>query len=51
MVDIYAKFDVIALAAEKVYDKLDITVHEALKHRQDVSGGQNFFGLKSFDRL
>lgn len=35
-VDIYAKFDVISLAADKAYDKLDITVHEALKHRQEV---------------
>ncbi|GMR42078.1 hypothetical protein PMAYCL1PPCAC_12273, partial [Pristionchus mayeri] len=34
-VDIYAKFDVISLAADKAYDKLDITVHEALKHRQE----------------
>lgn len=37
MVDIYAKFDVINLAAEKSYDDLDVTVHEALKHRSGVS--------------
>jgi 5'-AMP-activated protein kinase regulatory gamma subunit len=33
VVDIYAKFDVINLAAEKAYNNLDITVHEALKYR------------------
>ncbi|KAL8596722.1 hypothetical protein ACOMHN_025772 [Nucella lapillus] len=31
--DIYAKFDVINLAAEKTYNNLDITIEEALKHR------------------
>lgn len=36
VVDIYAKFDVISLAAEKSYDKLDCTVQEALKHRSEV---------------
>lgn len=35
VVDIYAKFDVINLAAEKVYNNLDVTVHEALKHRSE----------------
>ncbi|PAV72164.1 hypothetical protein WR25_00014 [Diploscapter pachys] len=35
VVDIYAKFDVISLAAEKSYDKLDCTVQEALKHRSE----------------
>ncbi|CAI4229033.1 unnamed protein product [Auanema sp. JU1783] len=35
VVDIYAKFDVISLAAEKSYDKLDCTVQEALAHRSD----------------
>ena len=35
--DIYAKFDVINLAAEKAYNDLDVTVQEALKHRSEVS--------------
>ncbi|KAJ1373463.1 hypothetical protein KIN20_035864 [Parelaphostrongylus tenuis] len=35
VVDIYAKFDVISLAAEKSYDRLDCTVQEALNHRSD----------------
>jgi 5'-AMP-activated protein kinase regulatory gamma subunit len=35
VVDIYAKFDVINLAAEKAYNDLDITVQEALKHRSE----------------
>ncbi|UMM21744.1 hypothetical protein L5515_003293 [Caenorhabditis briggsae] len=35
VVDIYAKFDVISLAAENSYDKLDCTVQEALKHRSE----------------
>ncbi|CAJ0942950.1 unnamed protein product, partial [Mesorhabditis belari] len=39
VVDIYAKFDVISLAAEKVYDKLDVTVSEALKYRNDTFEG------------
>ncbi|CAL2035648.1 unnamed protein product [Caenorhabditis brenneri] len=35
VVDIYAKFDVISLAAENSYDKLDCTVQEALQHRSE----------------
>ncbi|CAC35836.2 CBS domain-containing protein [Caenorhabditis elegans] len=35
VVDIYAKFDVISLAAESSYDKLDCTVQEALQHRSE----------------
>eukprot|EP00795_Rhopilema_esculentum_P014639 gene14639-5725_t len=35
VVDIYARFDVINLAAERTYNNLDITVSEALSHRQD----------------
>jgi len=35
VVDLYAKFDVINLAAEKAYNNLDVTVHEALKHRSE----------------
>ncbi|XP_064647735.1 5'-AMP-activated protein kinase subunit gamma-2-like isoform X4 [Lineus longissimus] len=33
VVDIYAKFDTIALAAEKTYNNLDITINQALQHR------------------
>ncbi|KAI3410193.1 hypothetical protein GPALN_006551 [Globodera pallida] len=35
VVDIYAKFDAINLAADKTYDKLDVTVYEALQQRCD----------------
>lgn len=35
LVDIYAKFDVINLAAEKTYSNLDITLKEANKHRNE----------------
>lgn len=35
-VDIYAKFDVINLAAERTYDNLDITVETALRYRRNV---------------
>ncbi|XP_047136471.1 5'-AMP-activated protein kinase subunit gamma-1-like isoform X1 [Hydra vulgaris] len=34
-VDIYSKFDVINLAAERTYNNLDVTVQEALEHRQE----------------
>uniref|UniRef100_A0A3P8WVZ9 CBS domain-containing protein n=1 Tax=Cynoglossus semilaevis TaxID=244447 RepID=A0A3P8WVZ9_CYNSE len=33
VVDIYSKFDVINLAAEKTYNNLDLTVTQALRHR------------------
>ena len=33
--DIYAKFDVINLAAEKTYSNLDITLKEANQHRNE----------------
>ncbi|KAL3831986.1 hypothetical protein ACJMK2_023674 [Sinanodonta woodiana] len=33
VVDIYAKFDVINLAAEKTYNDLDVTLLQALQHR------------------
>lgn len=33
VVDIYAKFDVINLAAEKTYNNLDVTISQALNHR------------------
>jgi len=35
VVDIYAKFDAINLAADKTYTNLDATVYEALQHRSD----------------
>ncbi|XP_029380157.1 5'-AMP-activated protein kinase subunit gamma-1-like isoform X2 [Echeneis naucrates] len=39
VVDIYSKFDVINLAAEKAYNNLDITVTRALKHRSQYFEG------------
>lgn len=39
IVDIYAKFDVINLAAEKTYNNLDISVEEALKFRHSYFEG------------
>jgi len=36
VVDIYAKFDVINLAAERTYGNLDVSLREALKHRAEV---------------
>uniref|UniRef100_A0A0K8S8H9 CBS domain-containing protein n=2 Tax=Lygus hesperus TaxID=30085 RepID=A0A0K8S8H9_LYGHE len=35
LVDIFAKFDVINLAADKTYDKLDMTIKEANEHRNE----------------
>ncbi|XP_029190446.2 5'-AMP-activated protein kinase subunit gamma-1-like [Acropora millepora] len=35
VVDIYARFDVINLAAEKTYNNLDVTVKQALQHRAE----------------
>ena len=35
LVDIYAKFDVINLAAEKTYNNLDISLKEANEHRNE----------------
>ncbi|BES99911.1 AMP-activated protein kinase, gamma [Nesidiocoris tenuis] len=35
LVDIFAKFDVINLAAEKTYDKLDMSIKEANEHRNE----------------
>ncbi|XP_055013677.1 uncharacterized protein LOC129410240 [Boleophthalmus pectinirostris] len=46
VVDIYSKFDVINLAAEKTYNNLDITVTQALKHRS-----QYFEGVLKCHRL
>ena len=38
VVDIYAKFDVINLAAERTYHNLDVSVSTALRHRAEVGG-------------
>uniref|UniRef100_A0AC34REJ7 CBS domain-containing protein n=1 Tax=Panagrolaimus sp. JU765 TaxID=591449 RepID=A0AC34REJ7_9BILA len=35
VVDIYAKFDAINLAADKTYNNLDVSVIDALRHRDD----------------
>uniref|UniRef100_A0A673IGF4 5'-AMP-activated protein kinase subunit gamma-2 n=1 Tax=Sinocyclocheilus rhinocerous TaxID=307959 RepID=A0A673IGF4_9TELE len=39
VVDIYSKFDVINLAAEKMYNNLDISVTQALMHRSQYFEG------------
>ncbi|XP_076014275.1 uncharacterized protein LOC143006841 isoform X2 [Genypterus blacodes] len=39
VVDIYSKFDVINLAAEKTYNNLDVTVTQALLHRSQYFEG------------
>uniref|UniRef100_A0A8C2Z5M8 5'-AMP-activated protein kinase subunit gamma-1 n=1 Tax=Cyclopterus lumpus TaxID=8103 RepID=A0A8C2Z5M8_CYCLU len=39
VVDIYSKFDVINLAAEKTYNNLDLTVTKALQHRSQYFEG------------
>uniref|UniRef100_A0A8V1A369 5'-AMP-activated protein kinase subunit gamma-1 n=1 Tax=Gallus gallus TaxID=9031 RepID=A0A8V1A369_CHICK len=39
VVDIYSKFDVINLAAEKTYNNLDVTVTRALQHRSHYFEG------------
>ncbi|XP_050780897.1 5'-AMP-activated protein kinase subunit gamma-1 isoform X2 [Gopherus flavomarginatus] len=39
VVDIYSKFDVINLAAEKTYNNLDVTVTQALQHRSQYFEG------------
>ncbi|XP_030624445.1 5'-AMP-activated protein kinase subunit gamma-1 isoform X2 [Chanos chanos] len=46
VVDIYSKFDVINLAAEKTYNNLDISVTQALRHRS-----QYFEGVMKCNRL
>uniref|UniRef100_A0A8C2YZY1 CBS domain-containing protein n=1 Tax=Cyclopterus lumpus TaxID=8103 RepID=A0A8C2YZY1_CYCLU len=46
VVDIYSKFDVINLAAEKTYNNLDVTVTEALRHRS-----QYFEGVMKCNKL
>uniref|UniRef100_A0A8C4DS78 Protein kinase AMP-activated non-catalytic subunit gamma 2 n=1 Tax=Dicentrarchus labrax TaxID=13489 RepID=A0A8C4DS78_DICLA len=46
VVDIYSKFDVINLAAEKTYNNLDVTVTQALRHRS-----QYFEGVMKCNKL
>ncbi|KAM7369528.1 hypothetical protein PAMP_010846 [Pampus punctatissimus] len=46
VVDIYSKFDVINLAAEKTYNNLDLTVTQALRHRS-----QYFEGVMKCNKL
>ncbi|CAN9506203.1 unnamed protein product [Ophioblennius macclurei] len=46
VVDIYSKFDVINLAAEKTYNNLDLTVTQALQHRS-----QYFEGVMKCNKL
>ncbi|XP_064614021.1 5'-AMP-activated protein kinase subunit gamma-1-like isoform X3 [Liolophura sinensis] len=53
VVDIYAKFDVINLAAEKSYNNLDVTIKQALAHRS-CNPNTSFEGVakcKSTDSL
>ncbi|XP_076471198.1 uncharacterized protein LOC143301061 isoform X3 [Babylonia areolata] len=49
--DIYAKFDVINLAAEKTYNNLDITIEEALKHRSAADSYEGVATCLETDRL
>lgn len=49
--DIYAKFDVINLAAEKTYNNLDITIEEALKHRSAADSYEGVATCLDSDRL
>lgn len=42
VIDIYAKFDVINLAAERTYNNLDVSLRDALKHR-----AQGFEGVQT----
>ncbi|KAK2175388.1 hypothetical protein NP493_732g01017 [Ridgeia piscesae] len=39
VVDVYAKFDAINLAAEKTYNNLDITIEQAMKERRETFEG------------
>ena len=39
--DIYAKFDVINLAAEKTYSNLDVSLKDANKHRNEWFEGKH----------
>ncbi|XP_041367495.1 5'-AMP-activated protein kinase subunit gamma-1-like isoform X3 [Gigantopelta aegis] len=51
VVDIYAKFDVINLAAEKTYNNLDITISQALKHRTEVGSYEGVAKCRQNDTL
>jgi len=49
LLDIYAKFDVINLAAEKTYNNLDVTLRQANEHRNEWFEGVHT--CKKFDSL
>ncbi|PVD30963.1 hypothetical protein C0Q70_10239 [Pomacea canaliculata] len=51
VVDIYAKFDVINLAAEKTYNNLDITIAQALQHRQETETYEGVATCMEMDTL
>ncbi|XP_052091891.1 5'-AMP-activated protein kinase subunit gamma-1-like isoform X4 [Mytilus californianus] len=51
VVNIYAKFDVINLAAEKTYNNLDITIDQALKHRHKESWFEGVVNCLVTDKL
>ncbi|XP_052804303.1 5'-AMP-activated protein kinase subunit gamma-2-like isoform X3 [Mya arenaria] len=51
VVDIYAKFDVINLAAEKTYNNLDITIEQALQHRKGAKWFEGVVKCKETDSL
>ncbi|KAI8515871.1 5'-AMP-activated protein kinase subunit gamma-2 [Branchiostoma belcheri] len=52
VVDIYAKFDAINLAAEKTYNNLDITIRQALQHRsQGFEGVHRCLKTETLDTI
>ncbi|KAK3092419.1 hypothetical protein FSP39_002587 [Pinctada imbricata] len=51
VVNIYAKFDVINLAAEKSYNNLDITIEQALKHRLQEDWFEGVVRCRPEDKL
>ncbi|XP_021369714.1 5'-AMP-activated protein kinase subunit gamma-1-like isoform X9 [Mizuhopecten yessoensis] len=51
VVNIYAKFDVINLAAEKSYNNLDITVEQALQHREQENWFEGVVTCQETDSL
>ncbi|XP_061179905.1 5'-AMP-activated protein kinase subunit gamma-2-like isoform X2 [Saccostrea echinata] len=51
VINIYAKFDVINLAAEKTYNDLDITIQQALQHRTQEGWFEGVVTCKKDDTL
>uniref|UniRef100_A0A8W8MEV2 Beta-galactosidase n=1 Tax=Magallana gigas TaxID=29159 RepID=A0A8W8MEV2_MAGGI len=51
VINIYAKFDVINLAAEKTYNDLDITIEQALQHKTQESWFEGVVTCKKNDTL